>query len=386
MLNKLIIYFAILSFLSGVNACMAQNTVDKKQNDKNQKRIVPAGGYKWPKIKRDYWPTRGWKSEPMEKHGIDQGKMILADNSAGDDDSFRCLLVVKDGLIVYEKYYNEGGPDKSTEVWSVTKSFTSALTGIAIDQGYIKNVDKLMVDYLPEYPGFRNILIRQVLTHTTGLNWEEGSLETWIQSDDWITNVLNRGFFSIPGKTLLYSSGNSHLLSALIKETTGKTPGEYAQEYLFNPIGISFKQSNRDMLYKRWDELHIPVPGTWRQDNNGLEIGAFGLFITAREMAKFGFLYLNKGKWDGKTIISENWIEESTRDHVLRSENTGFGYHWIVSKRAGQLSFDADGWGGQMISVIPSLDMIVVIKCDAVNPRGGNSYKVLELAVEAASN
>ena len=345
--------------------------------------IVPEIGYSWPAKERSYWPTHGWKSKRMTNHGIDPAKMQVADSLALADESFRSLLIVRDGFVVYEKYYYGGGPDESTEVWSVTKSFTSALIGIAIDKGHIEGVESLMADYLPYYPQLKDLTIRHVLTHTTGLNWDEGSQEAWIRSEDWIAEVLNSGTFDQPGRTLLYSSGNSHLLSALLQAGTGKTPGEYANDHLFVPLGIEFRKSNRDQLYKGWEELHIPVPGTWRQDNNGLEIGAFGLHLTAREMAKFGFLYLNKGKWNGQTLISEKWVVDSTRDHVLRSENTGFGYHWVVSKRVGQISFEADGWGGQMICVIPALDMIVVIKCDAVVPRGRNSYAVLEQAIRS---
>ena len=89
---------------------------------------------------------------------------------------------------------------------------------------------------------------------------------------------------------------------------------------------------------------------TWKLDSKGLEVGAFGLSLTAREMAMFGFLYLNKGNWNGREIVPESWVEESTRDHFLRDENFGFGYHLVVSRRGGQLAFNADGWGGQIIA------------------------------------
>jgi CubicO group peptidase (beta-lactamase class C family) len=182
---------------------------------------------------------------------------------------------------------------------------------------------------------------------------------------------------------LLYSSANSHFLSALIEETTGETPGTFAEERLFAPLSIEFVPLARARRYTLWQQLHEPLEGTWRQDNKGLEIGAFGLRLTAREMAKFGFLYLNRGIWDGKTIVSEAWVRESTRDHVLRSETVGFGYHWVVVERAGHIAFEADGWGGQSISVIPALDMVIVTKCDAVNPQGKSSYRVLEAVLEA---
>jgi len=367
-----------LGFLAILNLILFPSIIN------GQNRIVPEKGYQWPEIKRNYWPTAGWLSDPIEKHGISLDKMNIVDSMANSDNSLRSLLVVKDGYIVFEKYYNQGGIDKSTEVWSVTKCFTSALIGIAIDQGYINSTEKLMTEYLSEYPAFNDISISHVLTHTTGLNWDESNQQSWIQSDDWIEEALSRGFFTSPGKTLLYSSADSHFLSKLIKNSTGKSSGEYANDNLFIPLGIKFIPSNRQEKYTDWQELHSPIPNSWRQDNNGLEIGAFGLHLTAREMAKFGFLYLNKGVWQEKTLISESWVEKSTIDYVHRTENFGFGFHWVITKRHNQLCFEADGWGGQMISVIPVLDMIVVIKCDEINPRNNESYNILESVIGAA--
>ena len=133
--------------------------------------------------------------------------------------------------------------------------------------------------------------------------------------------------------------------------------------------------------------MHVPIPNSWRQDNKGLEIGAYGLHLTAREMAKFGFLYLNKGTWQGKQLVSKEWVEKATVDHVNRSDHFGFGFHWVITKRQDQICFEADGWGGQMISIIPALDMIVVIKCDEINPSNDNeSYNVLNVVIKAAAN
>jgi CubicO group peptidase (beta-lactamase class C family) len=314
---------------------------------------------------------------------IDPERLAVADEIAAQDPYFRGLLVVKDGYLVFENYYHGGEPDLRTEVWSVTKSFTSALIGIAIDEGRLEGVDELVVDRLPDYPAFGSITIEDVLTHRTGLAWDEGSQERWIQSADWIGDALGRGFVDQPGESFLYSSANSHFLSALILRATGETPGTYGDKRLFAKLGIEFVQPDSKRRYTEWQQLHEPFEGTWRQDNVGLEIGAFGLRLTTREMAKFGFLYLNRGLWDGNVIIPETWVRRSTRDHVLRSENVGFGYHWMVVDRAGHLAFDADGWGGQSISVVPAFDMVVVTKCDAVNPQGQSSYRVLEAVLES---
>jgi len=349
------------------------------------RKIVPQEGYAWPEKERLYWPTRGWETAPMELHGIDPEKMALARQLAIDDTYLRSLLVIKDGYLVFEEYFNGGRPEQSTEVWSVTKSFTSALVGIAIDKGQVEDVDDLMLEYLPNYLEFGDMTIRHVLTHTTGLEWTEEGDEFvgWVESEDWIENAVRRERLSVPGEVLHYSSGNSHFLSGLIKAATGKTPGEYAREHIFDPLGIAFEKQKAGSNRRSWDDFLVRTPRTWKQDSKGLEVGAFGLHLTAREMAKFGYLFLNKGRWDNKTILSEKWVEESTRDHVLRTGNFGFGFQWVVSERGGQIAFNADGWGGQIICVIPGLDMVVVMKSDSESPGGHPYYQILARVIEA---
>jgi len=374
---------ALLGLACAVQPVSTEDSRGAVVDKRGEGDIVSAAGYEWPENDRTYWPTASWRSAPPGQHGLDPKKLAIANGIAEEDPFFRGLLVVRNGYLIYENYYHGGARDQKTEVWSVTKSFASALVGIAIDEGHIPGTDQLMADLLPDYPGFRKMTVENVLTHETGLAWDEGSQETWIQSSDWIAEALGRGFVTEPGQALLYSSANSHFLSALIKETTGVSPGAYADERLFTPLGIEFRPTERVDRYTSWQQLHEPIDGTWRKDNSGLEIGAFGLRLTGREMAKFGFLFLNRGVWDGKTIVSEAWVDESTRDHVLRSETVGFGYQWMVVRRAGQIAFDADGWGGQSISVIPALDMVIVTKCDAVDPQGRSSYLVLEKVLES---
>ena len=381
--------FLMLALLCLACAVQPVSTEDAREaviDEQSALHIVSAEGYNWPENDRAYWPTASWRSAPPEQHGLDPKKLAIANELAEEDPFFRSLLVVRNGYLIAENYYHGGARDQKTEVWSVTKSFTSALVGIAIDEGHISGTDQLMADLLPDYPGFGKMTVENVLTHETGLAWDEGNQETWIQSPDWIAEALGRGFVTEPGQALLYSSANSHFLSALIKEKTGMSPGTYADQRIFSPLGIEFIPAQRVDRNTSWQQLHEPIEGTWRQDNSGLEIGAFGLRLTGREMAKFGFLYLNRGIWDRETVVSEAWVEVSTHDHVLRSETVGFGYQWMVVKRAGHIAFDADGWGGQSISVIPALDMVIVTKCDAVNPQGRSSYQVLEKVLEAVVN
>ena len=154
-------------------AVVSPNAIAQNDDGVSEQKIVPAEGYVWPENNRPFWPIHDWKTAPMESRGIDSSKFALAQQLANNNSYVRSLLVVKNGYLVFEEYFNGGEPEQSTEVWSVTKSFTSALVGIAIDEGHIESVDDLMVQYLPDYPEFEDVTIRHVLTHTTGLEWTE---------------------------------------------------------------------------------------------------------------------------------------------------------------------------------------------------------------------
>jgi len=355
------------------------------------RRIVGDKGYAWPSNVRSYWPTRAWKTAPMTACGIDPQKMAAADAFARHDPLTRCLLVVKGGVIGFEKYYGDGGRENSTELWSVTKSFTSALVGLAIDRDFVEGPNDLMADHLPEYAAFGDIRLHHVLTHTTGLRFsEEGeSWVRWVRSPDWTAEALRRPRDHRAGEHFLYSSANSHFLCDLMRKKTGQTPGAFAREHLFGPLGIQLDRLPPGMTYTNWDDYKVPVPRCWRQDPRGTEIGGFGLHLTAREMAKFGFLFLNRGRWDGRTVISESWVKESTRDHVTGIGRYSYGYHWWLAEVDGAPCFLASGLGGQIIGVVPSRDLVVVINYESENPRRHSDavhddMKLLELAARAA--
>nr|MDJ0701633.1 serine hydrolase [Woeseiaceae bacterium] len=279
--------------------------------------IVPEEGYEWKNEKRSYFPSEEWLSGAPADHRFDLRKLDEALDLARDDALMRAVLVVREGRIVVEEYLHGGAVDQSTEVWSVTKSFVSALIGIALQDGHLESIDDLMVKYLPDYPGFGDLTIRHVLTHTTGLEWtEEGDdFVQWLASTDPVADALGRERVFSPGDKLHYSSGNSHFLSVLIHRVTGATPGEYADEHIFQPLGIQFRVQDRSSDEVTWDDFLIRTPHTWKRDRAGIELGAFGLSMTARDMARFGYLYLNKGRWEGETIVDAGWVLESTRDH-----------------------------------------------------------------------
>lgn len=354
--------------------------------------IVPESGYQWPAHERSYWPTYGWKTANLEDYQIDPVKMDKAHQFAANDPLARALMVIKDGYIVFEKYYGSGGPNESTNLWSVTKSFSSALVGFLIDDGNIQSTSQLMAELMPSYPEFDKITLHHVLTMTTGLAWaEEGPLWVdWVFSDDWVAAALARGQLEEPGKKFRYSSGNSHFLTSLVFYRTGQSPGKIAKERLFDPLGIPFDTLHEPIIYHRWDEYTLPLSQTWRRDTKGIETASFGLYLTARDMAKFGFLYLNQGKWDDKIILSKEWVINSTRDHETDIYGRySYGYQWYLTLVAGHPAFLASGYGGQIIGVVPSLDLVLVLKYEAENPehpKTGSAHDdmyLFELVVDA---
>ena len=356
--------------------------------------IVPDEGYNWPSQDRYYWPTDRWESAQMEDHQIDPEKMDLADQFAANDPLTKALLVVKDGYIVFEKYYHGGGIDQSTNLHSVTKSFSSALIGFLVDDGTITSTDQKMAALMPDYPEFQEITLQHALTNTTGLSWtEEGILwENWVASDDWVSEALSRGFEHVPGEKFKYSSANSHFLTSLAYYKTGVFPGQIAKERLFDPLGIPFEVFNEPVQYNRWRDYVKPLSQSWRKDTKGIEIAASCLYLTTRDMAKFGYLYLNRGKWDSTQILSEQWIKASTQEHVKNIYGRySYGYQWWITIVGDQPAFLASGYGGQIIGVVPALDLVVVLKYDAenpVHPKTGTEHDdmhLFELAVNATN-
>jgi len=266
------------------------------------------------------------------------------------------ILVQKSGSIVYEKYYQGHNEDTYTHVFSVTKSVTSALIGIALDKGLIQSLDQPLADFLPEY--FTNpelmitadkkaITIRHALTMTAGLNPTDDTLTRWMEHPDWFAYTLEQPMEWKPGEKFAYDTGLTHLLSGVISKATGMTTKEFADKYLFGPLGIT--------NYK------------WDTDTKGFYGGGHLLYLTPRDMAKFGQLYLQHGLWNGVQLVPEKWVSDSTSSQIQVDDVTSYGYLWWVYQQYDSLNknavpaYAARGYGSQHIIVIPERDLIVVI-------------------------
>ena len=312
--------------------------------------------------KREYWPTSGWKSSTPEQQGMDSAKLLIAEEFIQNRllDAYS-LLVVKNGYLVFEKYYSWGDREKYAAVHSVTKSFTSALIGIALDKGYLNGVDQKLADFFPEYITDesdlmkKEISIRHLLTMSAGFKWNDRgpSMRNWYLSSNWVKSAIQLPQENTPGDIFNYNSSTSHLLSAILSKSSEISTLDFAKQYLFEPLGIQ--------------------SAYWHQDQQGYHIGGFGLGLSARDLAKLGFLYLNNGYWNGRNIVSESWVNESTSQQIQAVSHPiygkfGYGYQWWVKKVDGCNSFRAWGRRGQFIVVVPELDLVIAVTSNPGQP------------------
>ena len=309
---------------------------------------------------REYWPTEGWRNSTPSEEGMSAS--ILNDMLTfieEQDYPIDSVFIVKNGYVVLEEYPSEVYiyPRKH-ELHSVTKSFTSTLIGIALQQGLIGSVDEYLLDFFPEYtimnpdPRKNDITIEHLLTMSAGLEWDESSLPYddpevndiggMMASSDVVQYVLDKPMSHIPGEYWLYSGGVSTLLGAIIQQLSGYTTFSFAREFLFDPLGFR---------YPRWYDY----PGGWYNTQGGL-------VLTTRDMAKLGFLYLNNGIWDGLQIISSDYVTNATYPHFTQLPRPpsygGYGWQWWLMPDLE--TFMALGRMGQMILVSREMDLVVV--------------------------
>lgn len=299
---------------------------------------------------RDYWPTAEWKTSLPEEQGLDSEQIYsVADEIQTKFPDVYSILLVKNGRLVFEDYYSFGEQEKIAPVHSVTKSVMSILIGIAIDQGQLVSVDQKISEFFPEFfnrdinPLKKDISIRHLLTMTPGFEWADRGevFWEWFYSSDFIKFTLDLELETPPGDKFTYSTAVSHILSGILTRATGMTAFEFGQKYLFNPLGIEDVK--------------------WTQGPKGFTRGGSSLQLKARDMAKIGFLYLNNGIWENKSIVSESWVNESTKFQVKADFGYGYGYQWWVKDVNDCPSYRAWGRGGQFIVVIPHLDLVMVI-------------------------
>src|SRR5664279_3263166 len=291
------------------------------------------------------------------------------------DELLRAILVSVDGDLIAEHYSSTSGPDVTADVYSVTKSVMSMLIGIAIGEGLIDSVEKTVGELLPSHaaamtPEAAAITLRQLLTMTGGLPGTPvgGFFDPFESTANWVDTILSSPLAQPPGQQFTYSNASSHLLSAILTEATGRPALDYAREKLFEPLGIGSQPAATPV--PKPDRADVAAYDAargfaWSVDPQGYELGYSNLKITAADMIKLGELYLNGGQWQGAQLLSAAWVAESTQPHVQpgADPSPGYGYQWWLDDAAGHPAFAAMGYAGQLIEVVPDLNLVVAVSC-----------------------
>jgi len=320
----------------------------------------------------------GWPTGAPAEFGMDASRLRALTDAirAHPEFNIHALLVERSGHLVYEEYFSGqdqkwGEPlgqvvftrETKHDVRSVTKSVVSALVGLALQSGAIWSLDVPILDFFPEYgelvtPEKRRITVRHALTMTSGLDWEEVNVPysdpkndevAMNLSADPIRYVLSRPVVTAPGTKWRYNGGTTQLLATIVQRATKQPLAQFARSMLFAPLGINDVE--------------------WAGDLAGVPSGASGLRLRPRDLAKFGSLYLHRGRWNGRQVLSRSWVAESTKKRVSVSipglDGDGYGYLWwhaCFPTPSGTTEVRAAlGNGEQRVFVIPAEQAVVTV-------------------------
>jgi len=318
-------------------------------------------------------PRADWSTSTPELQGMNSRLLSqLQQHIEKRLPHIRSVLIVRHGHLVFEAYFQGSNQSDYHHLWAATNSFTSALIGIGLQEGYIQSLDQMLMSFFPQYDApdldtqTAEITLEHLLTMTSGFAVD--SFPQWTSSADWIRDTIELPVLFEPGQRFHFNNSASHLLSGILTQATDMSVLEFADQHLFRPLGIS----------KR----------LWTADPQGNNIGAAGLSLTARDMAKFGLLYLNRGVWDGKQIIPADFIQASTQKQNAGGfpELVDHGYLWWVTTIEGHSAFFAGGYGGQYIYVVPDLDIVIVIASDSERSHVENRAIIGDFIIPAISD
>jgi CubicO group peptidase (beta-lactamase class C family) len=344
--------------------------------DENQS--APPYQYSIPVVDND-----GWATDSIQMVGMDSitlENMMNYINSANDVYNIHSILIIKDGRLVFEEYFrgwtfNSSNPDNchganiqydryfADSLCSVTKTFTGALVGIAIDNQFIENESERLFSFFQDYsdlnddPRKDRIEIRHLLSNSSGLYWPEwdsgpadpqNPIPGMWRAADPLRFILDREMVYEPGSVFNYNGGNTNLLGEIVRRSSGRNADQFSRLYLFHPLGVT---------NLRW--IYFP---------NGMVFTSGDLYLRPRDMAKFGQLFLDGGEWNGTRIISEDWVNKSLQQWISPIPNNfadGYGYTWWIESFQIEgntvLTQSARGWGGQYIFLVPEKEMVVVL-------------------------
>ena len=263
-----------------------------------------------------YWPTNGWQRMAPESQGMDSTLLAqMLEQISANQTNLHSVLVIRNGYLVAEAYFQPYTAQTREHVQSITKSVIGALVGVAVQDEKIKSADETVLSYFPNRVianssrEKESIRLKHLLSMSSGLDCQEfSSAPTMEQTSGWVQFMLDRPVTATPGKVFGYCNGNAHLLSAILEKSTSLKAREYANQKLFSPLGIRTVEAL-----------------DWGADPQGFTIGGYGLHLTPAELAKFAFLSLHNGKWDGQQILPAGWVTASTTQAVQKEDGSGYG-------------------------------------------------------------
>jgi CubicO group peptidase (beta-lactamase class C family) len=290
----------------------------------------------------------------------DLAEALLADTIAQASrlPRLRSMLILREGHVLTEQRFNNGPPlDSPVNIKSASKSVLSALVGIAIEKGILTGVDQRVLSVLgsdappdPD-PRLSRLSVQDLLTMRAGLERTSGeNYGRWVSSRNWVRFALARPFIDEPGGAMIYSTGSTHLVSAMLTRASGRDTHALMRDWLATPLGIS-----------------IPP---WSRDPQGIYFGGDDMLMSPRSLARFGELYRLGGVIDGQRIIPARWIEESWTPRTVSPWSGGqYGYGWFIGTSRGHPLRFAWGYGGQMLFIVPDLKLTVVMTSDPSGSR-----------------
>ena len=283
---------------------------------------------------------------------MDTAALGVAYRRAAGLPRLRSLLVWQDGRLLRERYFNGARATGRANIKSASKSILSALVGIAIGRGHLAGVDAPIARYLPQYfgdstdPRKRGITIGHLLSMRAGLETTSFyNYGRWVTSRNWVRYAIAQPLVAEPGGPMIYSTGNTHLLSAALARATGTSTLTFARRHLATPLGITL--------------------ASWQRDPQGVHFGGNDMYLTPREMLRFGVLYLQRGRYAGRQVVPAAWVDSSFVPRTTSGwSGHQYGYGWWITRVAAHPVFFAWGYGGQFIFLVPSLGLVVVTTSD----------------------
>ncbi len=284
--------------------------------------------------------------------GLDAALLAQTLASAETLPRLNSLIVARDGVVISERVFNGPGLETPVNIKSASKSVLAALTGVAIGQGLIEGPDQPISDFLADRfpanpdPRLATVTVGHLLSMQAGLgSTSGGNYGAWVSSPNWVRFALARPFEAQPGGRMVYSTGTSHLLSAVLTEAADRSTLRSAQAWLGEPLDVAIPE--------------------WPADPQGVYFGGNDMLMSPRALLSFGELYRNDGLHEGTRVLPEGWVEASWNGRgTSRWSGNPYGYGWWIKSVGGRPVYFAWGYGGQMVFVVPSLDLTVVMTSD----------------------